>query len=170
MLIAGGIVIIGVGATGLAYYFSTNPREVFAVYLPNRASDSVPRGDAVKVARKFGFLGLIGAKVATKAQLAANQSAGANWCISSWVAESDGKTIQDAQYPMQDLPIDPKTGKAVWGCGAGHTVNTCTPPLCNAGVTIYGKKPKKPLKATDTVHGFSVAPWSDAEWNQPQIK
>jgi hypothetical protein len=68
---------------------------------------------------------------------------------------------------MQDLPIDPKTKAAAVGCGTARVVNTCNPPTCNAGVTVFGKKPKK---TSSLVQGFVVHPWSDLEWNQPLSK
>lgn len=162
-LVAGGVVAVGAGAAGIAFYFMTNPKEV---YNATPVSGSVDKTQAAAVAKKFGLFGMFGAKLATKSQLAAAHKSGAGWCHSGWVMEDDGKTVKDAQYPTQELDIDPDTQKPTIKCGAAHTVNTCAPPTCDAGVVIYGKKPKR---TATPVKGYIVYPWNLAEWSKPKM-
>jgi hypothetical protein len=159
-LLAGGVVAIGVGAGGLVYYFTNFPKEVFYAWPP---SGEVDPTKAVAVAKEVGTFGLWGTRIATKDQLLAAQKAGANWCGSGWIAESDGKTVKDAQYPMQDMPIDPDTNAPVTGCGDAFTVNTCNPPTCKIGVVVYGKKPAKGSKKAVA---YNVRPWDNLQWNK----
>lgn len=150
MLVIGGVLVVG-GA--LAYFLLRRPREVFNV---SRAGGStVDPKEAKAIAELFG------GRLATKSELAAAQKAGAAWCRSGWVAEDDG-TIKDSQYPMQETPIDPATSKPMGGCGYANVVNTCVPPTCEVGVTVYGPKPKKP----DEIKDFVVLPWSAKSWSQ----
>jgi hypothetical protein len=71
-----------------------------------------------------------GAKQATKAQLAAAQAAGADWCSTGWVSDNF-----DAQYPINV--------SLVQGCGSSPGIQSWTPPSKKAGVNCYGIKPKE---------------------------
>lgn len=74
-----------------------------------------------------------GATIATSAQMAAAQGAGAQWCWAGWSLGPDGKTYI-ATYPMQ---------VTVAGCGSpGVNVFNASPPSGSAfGVNLYGPKP-----------------------------
>lgn len=157
-LVAGGAVVVGAGA---AFFFLTHPKEVFNVHLATPGP--VNAADAASIAKKFGLFGKFGAKLATKAQLAAAQKAGAGWCFPGWVAEADGVTVSVAQFPTQALPIDPATNAPVTNCGTANTVNTCIAANCNPGVTVYGKKPRE---SAAPVAGYVIAPWNSAQWKK----
>jgi hypothetical protein len=159
-LIAGGVLAVGAGALGATYYFMTYPREAFLV-LPVDGTPSLTPTTAPIAAKKFGWRGMFGAKLATKSQLKAAQAAGAAWCPGGWVAEDDGSTVKDLQWPMQTMPIDPTTKKPITGCGFENQVNTCN--TCWGGATVYGKKP---AKTTALVNDLRVIPWSAAKWSK----
>jgi hypothetical protein len=84
---------------------------------------------------------LLGATLATRAQLAEAQRAGADWCSTGWVADDS-----QASYP-----ITTSTGQ---GCGNGRTgVMTWTPPSTNegfkAGINCFGLKPAAEVVRND---------------------
>lgn len=87
------------------------------------------------------------ARVATTAQLTAAQQAGADWCSTGWVSDSN-----TAMYP-----ITTSTGP---GCGGGGTgIMQWTPPSGNAAVNCYGVKP--PF-GTAQVLGFNQTRWNQS--------
>jgi hypothetical protein len=94
-----------------------------------------------------GVCAQYGAQVATSAQLADAQAAGADWCFSGWVSDSN-----DAQYP-----INTSTGP---GCGNGSAgVMTYNPPGGSAGVNCYGAKPGIDNYPQNTIIPFSATLW-----------
>jgi hypothetical protein len=153
-LAVGGVALVGAAVAGPLLYRRMR-KQVFHVRLTSDAS--IAATDAVKTAALFNGV------VATKSQLLAAQTAGAEWCKSGWVAEEDGATIKDSQYPMQALPIDPVTKKEVVTCGYANKVNTCNPADgCSCGVTVFGRKPSK----ADAVASYTVIPFSNKSWCQ----
>jgi hypothetical protein len=84
-------------------------------------------GYTVKLSDAEGVCSTYSARLATDSDLAAAQSAGADWCATGWLLGST-----DAKYPI--------TTTTVGGCGNGSAgVMTYTPGT--AGVNCYGVKP-----------------------------
>ena len=84
-----------------------------------------------------------GATVATKEQINAAQAAGADWCSTGWVSNSD-----EAVYPINT------TIKA--GCAGGPSVVTWTPSNKKAAVNCYGPEPS----SDDKLHKWNATKWS----------
>jgi hypothetical protein len=76
-----------------------------------------------------GFCRVVGGTLATRAQLAEAQRAGADWCSTGWVADDS-----QASYP-----ITTSTGQ---GCGNGGTgIINWTPSSNKAAINCFGFKP-----------------------------
>lgn len=126
---------------------ATAQPEVFAVCPKN--DYTVAPGDAEGVCATYG------ARLATPAEIASAQAAGADWCRCAWA--SDGS----AYYPMN--VIKPEYG---FGCGSVG-VNNCGNMTASwaagkACVSCYGVKPAAPAQ--------DVIPFTTAGvWNQPQL-
>ena len=88
-----------------------------------------------------------GAVVATGAQLAAAQTAGADWCATGWLSD---QTV--AKYPINTSIME--------GCGGGPSVVEYTPPTGKAGVNCYGIKPVKDASGEAITRGFNATKWS----------
>lgn len=74
---------------------------------------------------------LVGATLATRAQLAEAQRAGADWCSTGWVADDS-----QASYPI--------TTSTWQGCGNGRAgIVQYTPPSNKAGINCFGLKPAR---------------------------
>lgn len=85
-----------------------------------------------------------GATVATRAQLDAAWTAGADWCSTGWV--SDGNT-----------PVYPSNTRLQGGCGNGAVhVQEYLPPTGKAAIHCYGVKPASDAK----LHHFNETKWS----------
>jgi len=88
-----------------------------------------------------------GAVVATGAQLAAAQTAGADWCATGWLSD---QTV--AKYPINTSIME--------GCGGSPSVVEYTPPTGKAGVNCYGIKPVKDASGEAITRGFNATKWS----------
>jgi hypothetical protein len=88
-----------------------------------------------------------GAVVATGAQLAAAQTAGADWCATGWLSD---QTV--AKYPINTTIME--------GCGGSPGVVEYTPPTGKAGVNCYGIKPVKDASGEAITRGFNATKWS----------
>jgi hypothetical protein len=88
-----------------------------------------------------------GAVVATGAQLAAAQTAGADWCATGWLSD---QTV--AKYPINTSIME--------GCGGSPAVVEYTPPNGKAGVNCYGIKPVKDTTGEAITRGFNATKWS----------
>ncbi len=116
----------------------TGPVQVYAVGPDYRHT----KAEAAGVCARYG------ATVATTAQLADAQRAGADWCFSGWVADGGGK------WPITTSPIG--------GCGGRQGVIEWTPDSGKAGVNCYGPKPRP----TDVATGV-IKPFNGDMWDQP---
>mgnify|MGYP006142437015 CR=1 FL=1 len=88
-----------------------------------------------------------GAVVATGAQLAAAQTAGADWCATGWLSDT-----HVAKYPINTSIME--------GCGGSPSVVEYTPPTGKAGVNCYGIKPVKDASGEAITRGFNATKWS----------
>jgi hypothetical protein len=117
-----------------------SPPEVFQVLAPT-GGYQVAQADAAATCSIFG------AQVATTAQLTQANQAGAEWCSSGWLSDSN-------------IPSYPITTFAnVRGCGSGQSPNveSWTPPNNMANVNCYGVKP---VVGTENVLPFNTLSWS----------
>ncbi len=115
-----------------------SPPEVFMV---------APNGYTVSKDNAQATCDLYGARVATTSDLANAQAAGADWCLSGWVADD-----VNPKYP-----ITYSTGQ---GCGNGTSgVITYNPPGGLAGVNCFGVKP---APGTDNAVSSFGLTWSQA--------
>lgn len=119
----------------------TGPVQVYAVGPDYRYT----KGEAAGVCAKYG------GSVATTAQLADAQKAGADWCFSGWVSDGGGK------WPITTSPIS--------GCGGRQGVIEWTPDSGKAGVNCYGPKPRPNEVATGV-----IKPFNGDLWDQPTEK
>ena len=88
-----------------------------------------------------------GASVATDAQLTAAQAAGADWCATGWL-----KDTEVAKYPITTTLKD--------GCGSSAGIIEYVPPDAKAGVNCYGIKPAKDADSEAIMKGFTPTKWS----------
>ena len=90
-----------------------------------------------------------GAVVATDAQLTSAHTAGADWCATGWLKDTDV-----AKYPI--------TTTLIPGCGNGEgsdpAIMTYTPG--KAGVNCYGIKPDENTANSEIIHKFNRSKWS----------
>ena len=115
------------------------PKQVFAV----GPGYDYTRDQAASICAGYG------AQVATKAQLAAAQKNGADWCFSGWVQDS----------PTGQWPI---TTSVIGGCGGRQGIIEWTPDSQKAGVNCYGSKP-----AIQSVSEGVIKPFNGTNWDQP---
>lgn len=109
---------------------------------------SVERKDAQSVCASYG------ARVATLDELTRSQRAGADWCATGHVADSD-----KAYYPRNsNLP------PGQWGCG-GPGINEYTPG--KAGVNCIGKRPRQ---GDPAVFAFNSRTWSNPYFTIDKIQ
>ena len=114
------------------------------VFYVSNGGYNTKQADADAVCQTFS------ARVASTAELAKAQLAGADWCASGWVSDST-----DAKYPIST--------STQGGCGNGSTgVMTYTPPSGQAGVNCIGKKPTQ-----QSALAVGVSPHSAGNWNNP---
>ena len=118
----------------------TSPPEVFQVQSP-AGTYQVAQADAAATCAIFG------AQVASTAQLTQANQAGAEWCSSGWLSDSN-----NASYPITTLAN-------VGGCGSGQSpaIETWTPPSNLANVNCFGVKP---VPGTENVLPFNSINWS----------
>ena len=118
----------------------SSPPEVFQVQSPS-GTYQVAQADAAATCSIFG------AQVATMAQLTQANQAGAEWCSSGWVSDSNNPS-----YPITTLAN-------VMGCGSGQSpaIESWTPPSNLANVNCFGVKP---VPGTENVLPFNSINWS----------
>jgi hypothetical protein len=124
--------------------------EVFAVTNPSgtAAPGAGWEGYNISQAQAQEVCTLYGAQVATTAQVQQAQQAGADWCYTGWVSDSN-------------TPIFPITTSLQDGCGSGSPgIKPYLPPSNMAGVNCYGTKPAQNDYPSGIIMPFNQSVWS----------